>query len=147
MFKFDIKLDYADLTMELKKSMRRSTEEAKRIIKEYTNKTKRDAKLNAQKFADTGYLMRQIASRIEDAGLAGIVQAHADYSPHVEHGHMVYKGQLFPVYDKTRLVGFRRVKETRFIPGKYFMKKAYDDNLDGFIQDMTDKPLSHFNAK
>lgn len=137
MFRFDVKMEFDGFVRDINKKVRRGHEEARQIIKKYTNQTKRDAKLNAQKFVDTGYLMRNIRSEIEKDGLAGTVQSHADYSPHVEWGHMVYKGHMFPLYDKTQFVGMRRIKETRFIPGKHFMKEAYEKNVEGFIDEMT----------
>jgi len=141
MFKFDVKLEYDDMVRDLRKKMRRTNEEARQIIKKYTSNTKRDAKLNAQKDVDTGYLMRNIRSNIELGGMTGTVQSFAEYSPHVEYGHMVYKGQMFPLFDKTTFIGMRRIKATRFIEGSHYMGKAYDKNEPGFIREMTEDTM------
>lgn len=144
--KLSLRLNYNGAVTDLKRRVRRSKEEAKAIINKYTNATKRDAKIKAQTFADSGHLMRNINSRIALNGMSGTIRSVAEYSPHKEYGHMVYKGQLFPLKEGTRIVGWRRVTETRFIEGKFFMRDAFEAHVPNFIEDMTSKTLSNLGA-
>lgn len=125
--KFNASCDADNVLKYLDKSIKKSKEEVKHIIKKYTNLSKGDMKREAP--VDTGYLREQIASRYEDSGFTGIVQAHAEYSPHVEFGHRVVNSQG---------------DQVGYVEGQYYARKAYVLRRQEFIDEMSTKPLSHF---
>lgn len=84
-------------------------DDVKQAIKYHTANMARYALLNVP--VDTGFLKRSEAIALMDAGMAGRVSFGADYGPYQEYG-------------------------TRWIYGKFFLKKAYDRSSQEFIIDL-----------
>lgn len=84
-------------------------DDVKTIVKNDTALLQRTAQQNTP--VDTGNLKRSETISIEDGGMTGKVTAHTDYAPYQEYG-------------------------TRWIYGKFYMKKAADTAGRKFLSDM-----------
>jgi hypothetical protein len=65
--------------------------------------------------------------------IRGSVQSLAEYTVHVNYGHMIKAGQVF--FDK-RSKEFRKVKRTRFIPGSYFFTRSVTKGKNNFAKEI-----------
>lgn len=84
-------------------------DDVKQVVKEHTANMARYALIHVP--VKTGYLKRSEMIALEDAGLAGRVSFGADYGPYQEYG-------------------------TRWIYGKFYLKKAFDRASEEFIIDL-----------
>lgn len=84
-------------------------DDVKDAVKKHTANMARYALMNVP--VKTGFLKRSEMIALEEAGLAGRVSFYADYGPYQEYG-------------------------TRWIYGKFFLKKAYDRASQEFIIDL-----------
>lgn len=84
-------------------------DDVKDSVKKHTANMARYALMNVP--VKTGFLKRSEMIALEEAGLAGRVSFYADYGPYQEYG-------------------------TRWIYGKFFLKKAYDRASQEFIIDL-----------
>lgn len=98
--------------------------------------TEIQSQAKAEANVDTGDMRRKIEKKptISSGGtIRGSVQSLAEYTVHVNYGHMVRAGQIF--YDK-RSKSFKRVKRTRFIPGSYFFTRAVTKGKNEFAREI-----------
>lgn len=72
---------------------------------------------------DRGIMVNSITSSVTGM-LKGIVRINATHGVYQNYGYTIRKGRVF--FDR-KSGTFRRVKATRFIPGKHFVEKTIED--------------------
>lgn len=83
--------------------------DVKRIVRQHTSNMSRIASRSAP--VKTGFMKRSLVTSIADGGLTGIAEFYAEYTPYQEWG-------------------------TRWMPGKFFLKRGFETASREFIADM-----------
>ena len=108
-----------------KKAMKNIKAETKAIVKDATLFVEAEAKRLCP--VDHGQLRQGIFSTVKGNHGEVSTSPNTPYALFVHEGHWVKEGQVFPIDG-----GFKRIKETRFIPGQPFMADAFDTVKDDF---------------
>ncbi len=135
--KVDFKIEgIADLVKDLQTRNVECDKDIERVIKIYTLDVHGEARKRAP--VDTGQMRRQIRFKFtrNKSEFVGEIISHAEYSPHVEYGHIIKKGQLVPLKIDGKQT-FRTVTETKFVPAQPFMNPAFDLYKEDFLRDIT----------
>ncbi|MEK4711137.1 HK97 gp10 family phage protein [Bacillus sp. FSL R10-2780] len=116
----------------------RYNNQMKQNVKEVVDTTTTDIQSQAKAEAnvDTGDMRRKIEKKptVSAGGtIRGSVQSLAEYTVHVNYGHMVRAGQIF--FDR-KSKSFKRVKRTRFIPGSYFFTRSVTKGRSEFSREI-----------
>ncbi|SMD68178.1 hypothetical protein BACERE00185_00292 [Bacillus mobilis] len=116
----------------------RYNNQMKQRVKDTVDNTATDIQSQAKAEAnvDTDDMRRKIEKKptVSTGGtIRGSVQSLAEYTVHVNYGHMIKAGQVF--YDK-RSKTFRKVKRTRFIPGSYFFTRSVTKGRSDFSREI-----------
>lgn len=135
--KVDIKVEgIEELVKQIKTRQVECERDLEKVIKMHTLNVHGEAKKRAP--VDTGQMRRQIKFKFSrnKGDFAGEITSHAEYSPHIEYGHIVRKGQIVPVkVDGKRT--FRRVTQTKFVPAQPFMNPAFNLYKQDIVRDIT----------